>query len=87
MLFYGMDFYWKTWIQLAFPAYILVLVVLVIVISEFSVKFAQTVGKRNPIATLNTLILLSYVKCLRTIILAFSFVTLSYPGGSHPVVW
>ena len=52
--FDGMDFYWKTWIQLAFPAYILVLVVLVIIISECSVKFAQIVGKRNPIATLDT---------------------------------
>ena len=31
--FDGTDFYRKTWIQLAFPAYILVLVVLVIVIS------------------------------------------------------
>ena len=28
--FDGMDFYWKTWIQLAFPVYILLLVVLVI---------------------------------------------------------
>jgi hypothetical protein len=83
----GMDFYWKTWIQLAFPAYILLLVVLVIIISELSVKFAKIVAKRNPLATLNTLILLSYVKFLRTIILAFSFATLDYPDGSHPVVW
>ena len=69
--FDGMDFYWKTWIELAFPAYILLLVVLVIIISECSVKFAQITGKRNPIATLNTLILLSYVKFLRTVILVF----------------
>ena len=85
--FDGMDFYWKTWIQLAFPAYILLLVVLVIIISEHSVKFAKMVAKRNPLATLNTLILLSYVKFLRTIILAFSFATLYYPDGSHHVVW
>ena len=85
--FDGMNFYWKTWIQLAFPAYILLLVVLVIIISEHSVKFAEIVAKRNPLATLNTLILLSYVKFLRTIILAFSFATLDYPDGSHPVVW
>jgi predicted outer membrane repeat protein len=85
--FDGMDFYWKTWILLAFPAYVLLLVVLVIVISEHSVKFSKMVAKRNPLATLNTLILLSYVKFLRTIILAFSFATLDYPDGSHPVVW
>ena len=85
--FDGMDFYWKTWIQLAFPAYILVLVVLVIIVSEHSLKFAKIVAKRNPLATLNTLILLSYVKFFRTVILAFSFATLDYPDGSHHVVW
>ena len=85
--FDGMDFYWKTWIQLAFPAYILLLVALVIIISEYSVKFAKMVSKRNPLATLNTLILLSYVKFLRTVILAFSYATLDYPDGSHHVVW
>ena len=82
-----MDFYWKTWIQLAFPAYILLLVVLVIIISELLVKYAEMVAKGNPLATLNTLILFSYVKLLRTIILAFSFATLEYPDGSRPVVW
>ena len=85
--FDGMDFYWKTWIELAFPTYILLLVVLVIIISECSVKFAQIVGKRNPLATLDTLILLCYVKFVRTVILAFSFATLDYPDNSHPVVW
>ena len=44
--FDGMDFYWKTWIQLAFPAYILLLVILVIIVSEHSVKFAETVAKK-----------------------------------------
>ena len=85
--FEGMDFYWKTWIQLAFPTYLLLLVALVIIISECSVRFSQIVGKRNPIATLDTLILLCYVKFLRTIIVVFSFATLDYPDGSHPIVW
>ena len=85
--FDGMDFYWKTWIELAFPIYILFLVVLVIVISEYSVDFTQIVAKKNPLATLNTLILLSYVKFLCTVILAFSFATLDYPDNSLPVVW
>ena len=83
----GMDFYWKTWIQLAFPAYILVLVALVIIISECSIKFAHFVGKRNPLATLDTLILFCYVKFLRMVIVVFSFATLDYPDGSHQVVW
>ena len=57
------------------------------IISEHSVRFAKMVAKRNPLATLNTLILLSYVKFLRTVILVFSFATLDYPDGSHHVVW
>ena len=42
--FDGMDFYSKTWIQFAFPANILLLVVLVIIVSEHSVKFAEIVN-------------------------------------------
>ena len=58
-----------------------------IVLSECSVKFSQIVGKKSPVATLDTLILLSYVKFLRTVILAFSYATLCYPDGSHHIVW
>ena len=73
--------------SIAFPAYVLLLVALLIIVSECSIRFAQTVGKRNPIATLDTLILLCYVKFLRTIIVVFSFATLEYPDGSRSVVW
>ena len=83
----GMDTYWKTWLQLAFPTYVLFLVVMVIVLSECSSKFAKLISKRNPIATLDTLILLSYTTFLRIIITALSFTTLEYPDGSKHVVW
>ena len=68
--FEGMDAFWKTLIQLAFPAYIIFLVLIVILISEFSDRFAGLIGKRNPVATLATLILLSYTKLLHTIIVS-----------------
>ena len=35
----GMDIYMKTWLQLAFPIYIIFLIVLVIVISQYSSRF------------------------------------------------
>ena len=82
-----MDFYWKIWIELAFPTYILFLVALIIIPSEWSVKFARIMGKRNPIATLDTLILLCYVKFVRVVIVAFSFAVLEYPDGSCHLVW
>ena len=57
--FKGMDAYWKTMLQLVFPLYLIMMVVMIIIVSERSVRFAQFIGKRNPVATLATLILLS----------------------------
>ena len=85
--FKGMDAYWKTWLQLAFPAYVIFLVVTIIIISERSTRFAHLIGKKNPMATLTTLILLSYTKFLHTIIAAFSSVTIRYPDGSSQTIW
>ena len=85
--FEGMDTYWKTLLQLAFPAYVILLVVIVIVISEHSTRFARLIGRKNPVASLTTLILLSYTKLIRTIITSLSFCILHYPGGSREIVW
>ena len=85
--FEGTDTYWKTWLQLIFPAYVILLVIFVIIISHHSMKFSQLIAKRNPVATLATLILLSYTKFLRTTITTLSFATLHYPDGSHRRVW
>ncbi len=86
--FDGMDTYWKTWLQLAFPMYIIILVVLVIIISEKSMRFSRLIGRVNPVATLATLILLSYTKFLQTTITSLSFTQLDDPGGGSPMrVW
>ena len=78
--FSGMDAYVKTWLQLAFPLYIIFLVIFIIWISSYSSKLSYLLGKRNPVATLATLILLSYTKLLETIVESLSFVTLKYPN-------
>lgn len=49
--------------------------------------FGHLLGKKDPVATLATLILLSYTKLLQTVITAFSFATLNYPNGSQEYVW
>ena len=85
--FDGMDTYVKTWLQLAFPAYIIVLVVMIIQLSYYFNAFGRLIGKKDPVATLATLILLSYIKFLQTIITAFSSATLAYPDGSKKTVW
>ena len=85
--FKGMNTYWKMWLQLAFPGYIILLVVIIILVSERSTRFSRLIAKKNPVATLATLIILSYTKLLHTVIAALSFVTLDYPDGSHAKLW
>ena len=85
--FQGMDAYTKTWLQLVFPTYIIILVVIVIVICTYSSKFSQLMGKKNPLATMATLVLISYAKFLQTVIAIMVFGILHYPNGSHEVVW
>ena len=70
----GLDAYTKTWLQLGFPVYIISLVILIIIISEYSPRFAEIIGKRDPVATLATLILLSYAKLLTVTITALSYI-------------
>ena len=77
--FPGMDNYIKAWIQLAFPAYVILLVVLVIIISSNSSKFSNLIGKKNPVATLATLILLSYAKLIEICFKSLSVGILVYP--------
>ena len=38
--FEGMDTYWKTWLQLLFSTYVILLVTVVIIVSEHSTRFA-----------------------------------------------
>ena len=58
----GLDAYTKTWLQLAFPAYIISLVAIIIKVSEWSSKFTHLLGpgRRDTVATLATLIMLYF---------------------------
>ena len=83
-----MDTYIKTWLKLAFPAYVFFLVVLVIIISSYSTRFANLIGKKNPVATLATLILLAYAKLVEICFQSLSIGILEYPaGGSRKMLW
>ena len=85
--FSGLDAYAKIWLQLTFPLYIIFLVTLVIFISRHSSRFVRLIGRRDPIATLATLILLSYSKLLSITISILSPAVLRYPNGRQEVVW
>lgn len=87
--FPGLDTYIKTWIQLAFvAAYVVFLIAFMIIfISSYSTKFTNLIGKRNPVATLSTLVFLSYAKLLEIVFTALSFSMIDYPDGSRLKVW
>ena len=81
----GMNVYSKTWLQFVFPVYIWLLVGLMIVVSHFSHRFANLLGN-NPVSVLATLILLSYTKILRTLIMVLYVTYLEYPTYNR-MVW
>ena len=86
----GFNMYWKTLLQLAFPSYVIFLVVVIIVLCEKSKRFANLLGKKDPVATLATLVLLSYTKFLNIIIDSLSYTVLQYPAHDTPklvTVW
>ena len=82
----GRNAYALTWLQFLFPFYVWFLIGLIIVVSHRSQIITSILGN-NPVATLATLLLLSYSKILHTIIIALSFTRLEYPDGTHKLVW
>ena len=82
----GMTAYAKTWLQFAFPIYIWILIALIIITSRYSVRVSRLIG-HNPIAALNTLVLMSYTKILKIIIDVYSLAQLEYPDNKIVTVW
>ena len=83
----GMNSQAKVLLQLVFPAYLFLLMFLVIILSNYFDSFAKLLSNRNPVAALGTLVLLSYSKFLRFIIAALQNRVLDYPDGSTNIVW
>ena len=80
----GMDANSKAWLQFVFPVYILVLVGLIIILTQYSQRFANLLGN-NPVSVLATLVLLSYTKILHTLITAINITYLEYPTYNRSV--
>lgn len=74
----GIDSYSRAWLQFAFPTYLIIVLIVVIIMSKYSSRFAKLIGKRNPVATLATLMLLSYTTIIRNIIDIFSVAVIHY---------
>ncbi len=77
----GMDSYYKTLLQFAFPLYIVLLVGVIALVSHYSTTAVKVFG-RNNIAILTTLFFLSYTTILKTIFTALD-VTQVYQGSAN----
>ena len=70
--FDGLDGYWKTWLQFAFPGYLFVFMVAIIIgCHNYSVRLSRLCGS-HAVPALATLFLMSYTKILETITKALS---------------
>ena len=83
----GMSSQAKVLLQLAFPAYLFLLMFLIIILCRYSNFFATLLSKRNPVAALCTLIFMSYSKLLQFIIAALQSTVLEFPDSSKQRVW
>ena len=70
-LFDGLDGYWSTWLQFAFPAYLFLLMGGIIVGCRYSVWLCRLCGS-HAVPALATLFLMSYTKILLTVTNALS---------------
>ena len=62
------------------------LVLAIIIISKHSLRCAHLLGRRNPVAALAMLILLSYAYFLRSVLDVLSFTVIKYPDGTRQTV-
>ena len=84
----GMDDYAKTWLQLAFPAYLIMIATTLIMASRYSIRIQRLIARRA-LPVLATLFLLSYTKVLRTIssVLFFYYEIVNLPSKHTILVW
>ena len=73
--FDGYDTYRSTWMEFVFPLYIWLLILIIVLASRYSKRISK-ITTSNTVSVLATLLLLSYVKLLKTSIEVFSFVEL-----------
>ena len=84
----GMDDYARMWLQLAFPAYLIVIATIIIILSRYSTGIQRLTANRA-LPVFATLFLLSYTKILLAVssVLFFYSVITYLPGEHTTVVW
>ena len=84
----GLTAYDKTWLQFAFPVYIWLLVVVIIISSRSFIRVARLCRVENSVQVLATLFFLSYAKLLRVTITVFQPAhLLNLASNTKEIVW
>jgi predicted outer membrane repeat protein len=79
----GMDIYAYSWFQFLFPVYLWVLMFIIILSARYSQRVAHNLGQ-NPVAVLATVLLISYGKMLKAIIVPLSSAELQIIAQENP---
>ena len=82
----GMSMYEKAWLQFIFPAYVLLVSSIIMILSHYSTIATRIFG-RHAVKVLATLFLLAYAKLLRSIITVLSYTSMVYPDHSLRFLW
>ena len=78
----GLNIYAYSWMQFLFPLYLWLLLISIIIACRYSQKISKIFGM-NPIAVFNTILLISYSKILKAIIVPLSLTHLTiYPSDN-----
>ena len=83
----GLTIYAYSWLEFLFPLYLWVIIIIIIMGCHYSQRISNSLG-HNPVAVLDTILLMSYSKILKAIIVPLSPTLLTYfPGASTERVW
>jgi len=82
----GLDAIQYMWLQFAFPVYLWVITAVIILSAKHSSRVSRLLGS-NPVAVLDTVVLMSYTKVLQTVLAILTCANLKNSDGSHRKVW
>ena len=83
----GLTIYAYSWLEFLFPLYLWILIIVIIVGCHYSQRISNSLG-HNPVAVLDTILLMSYSKILKAIIVPLSPASLTnFPGALTERVW
>lgn len=82
----GMSIYGKVWLQFVFPAYVLCLVGVIVVVGRYSATVSK-LCRYSVVPVLVTLVLLCFTKLLSNVITIFSAAYLDVEKGKYLPVW